>query len=119
MGGSFGVAIFGAIFSNRLAHLLPRLVPGSPARGADLVRADPAALKRLPPDVHAGLADAFARALHSVFLWAVPFGVVALLVTLFLRELPLRERRPVGVVAGEDFGMSSELEPETARAMRA
>jgi MFS family permease len=114
MGGSFGVAIFGAIFANRLADLLPRFVPGAAGRNVDLVRADPAALKRLPPDVHVGLVDAFARALHTVFLWAVPFGVVAFLVTLVLRDLPLRERQPAGVAAGEEFGMAS-AEPETAR----
>jgi predicted MFS family arabinose efflux permease len=95
MGGAFGVAVFGAIFANRLGHWLPRLVPGGGRGlgGARIVHASPAVLKRLPAPVHAGIVEAFSRSLHAVFLWAIPFGVVAFLATLALRELPLRERR--------------------------
>ncbi len=63
--------------------------------------------------MHKGLIEAFANSLHAVFLWAVPFGVVAFVVSLFLREVPLRERSemPVGEVEGADFG----LQPGSAR----
>ncbi|HEY1370121.1 MAG TPA: MDR family MFS transporter [Gaiellaceae bacterium] len=94
MGGSFGVAIFGAIFANRLAYWLPLLVPHGAGVGAsEVVHANPAQLHALPPAVHAGVTDAFARSLHSVFLWAMPIGIAALIVTLFLREVPLRARQ--------------------------
>jgi EmrB/QacA subfamily drug resistance transporter len=117
MGGSFGVAIFGAIFANRLGYWLPKLVPahalgaGSPTA---IVHASPARLRALPPDVHAGLIDAFSRSLHSVFLWAIPFAACAFLLTLLLREIPLRGRQPQGVAAAEDFGMP--LDEETTAA---
>jgi len=95
IGGSFGVAIFGTIFANRLGFWLPRDVPASAhlsakAAGADL-NAGLAKLASLPPAVHRGLIDAFASSLHTVFLWAVPVGVVAFLVSLCLREVPLRD----------------------------
>jgi EmrB/QacA subfamily drug resistance transporter len=109
IGGSFGVAIFGAIFANRLAHWLPRLVPQAAlvhGNATNLVHASPARLRALPPAVHTGLVEAISRSLHSVFLWAIPFGVVAFLVTLFLREVPLRSgTREAGTGAAEDFGM--------------
>jgi EmrB/QacA subfamily drug resistance transporter len=96
IGGSFGVAIFGAIFSNRLDVWLPRELPRSvklhSGEAATLLHSSPARLRALSPAVHDGLIEAFGHALHTVFLWAVPFGVLAFLVSLTLREVPLRER---------------------------
>ena len=113
IGGSFGVAIFGAIFTNRLGYWLPRELPASARLGsgnaATLLHASPARLKALPAGVHTGLVQAFAHSLHAVFLWAVPFGVLAFVVSLLLREVPLRDRgatRP-GTAEGTEFGMAS------------
>jgi EmrB/QacA subfamily drug resistance transporter len=108
IGGSFGVAIFGAIFANRLGYWLPRLVPHQAlAHGStsSLVHASPARLRALPPAVHTGLVEAISRSLHSVFVWAIPFGVVAFVIALLLREVPLRGAQPAGTAAGEDFGL--------------
>src|SRR5581483_1749618 len=86
IGGSFGVAIFGAIFANRLGYWLPHDLPRSAhlstkAAGA-LLHSSPAELKKLPPAIHTGLIDAFSSSLHTVFLWAVPFAIVSFLVSL-------------------------------------
>jgi EmrB/QacA subfamily drug resistance transporter len=111
IGGSFGVAIFGAIFANRLAYWLPRDLPGGAGLhtwdAATLLHSSPARMRALPPAVHTGLIDAFAQSLHSVFLWAVPLSIVAFLVSLTLREVPLRERgaAELGRAEGADFGM--------------
>jgi EmrB/QacA subfamily drug resistance transporter len=103
IGGSFGVAIFGSIFANRLAYWLPRDLPASAhlsTRAAGtLLHASPAKLKTLPPAVHHGLIDAFASSLHTVFLTAVPFGIAAFFVSLLLREVPLRESGATSVAA--------------------
>jgi len=101
IGGSFGVAIFGAIFANRLAFWLPRELParvhlGAKGAGA-LLHSSPAKLKALPVDIHTGLVQAFAHSLHTVFLCAVPFGLVAFVISLLLREVPLSDRH-VGIV---------------------
>ncbi len=103
MGGSFGVAIFGAIFSNRLGYWLPRTMPsrqGVRGSASTLLHSSPERLKALAPDVHQGLIQAFAHSLHAVFLWAVPFGILAFLVSLTLREVPLQERTPRGAGGG-------------------
>jgi EmrB/QacA subfamily drug resistance transporter len=108
IGGSFGVAIFGAIFANRLGYWLPRLVPHKAlAHGGatSLVHAPPARLRALPPAVHTGLVEAISHSLHSVFVWAIPFGVVAFVIALLLREVPLRGAQAAGTAAGEDFGL--------------
>lgn len=61
--------------------------------------------------------DAFARALHVMFLWGVPVAAAGFVVVLFLRELPLREHAHVGIEAiGEDLGLAFEtaIDPDTA-----
>ena len=83
----------------------------------------PAQLNKLSPQVHQGLIDSFSNSIHSVFLWAIPFAVAGFLITLFLREIPLRERQQsVGTGVAEDMGMQVEAggvaEPETAGELR-
>jgi EmrB/QacA subfamily drug resistance transporter len=107
MGSSFGLAIFGAIFANKLAYWMPRLIPRqglSQVAGRDLLHMTPAQLNRLQPRVHRGLVDAFSNSIHSVFFWAIPFAVAGFVIMLFLREIPLRERAKPG---------SSEIAMET------
>lgn len=88
MGGAFGVAAFGSILSSGLARHLPRLAGAGLDPSA--LRASPQRLAQLPEAVRAGVSEAFARSLHTVFLWALPIAVLAFLVVLALEELPLR-----------------------------
>ena len=96
IGGVFGVAIFGSIFVNRLAYWLPKDLPASAhltTKQADaLLHSTPEKLKALPAPIRDGLINAFSSSLHTVFLWAIPFGVAAFLVSLALREVPLSDR---------------------------
>jgi MFS family permease len=97
MGGAFGVALFGAILTNRLMHnLLDLLPPNSTVNPADLT-GSPATIAQLPPAVHDAVIQALANALHVVFLAAVPLTVAAFVVTWFLPERPLRETAHVGM----------------------
>ena len=91
LGGSVGVALFGAIFASRLDVWLPREVPAAAGRiDAQSLQATPETLRSLPSAVHEGVAQAVAHALHAVFLGAAPIAALGLLVVLFLREVPLR-----------------------------
>ena len=63
----------------------------SAAKAGALLHSSPAKIAQLPPAIHKGLVDAFSSSLHTVFLWAVPIGVVAFVVSLCLREVPLRD----------------------------
>ena len=113
IGGVFGVAIFGSIFANRLGYWLPRELPANAnltEKAAEaLLHAKPAVLKRLPAGIHEGLLQAFSNSLHTVFLWAVPFGIAAFLVSLLLREVPLREQGAAPLAA-----VATEVSPSTA-----
>jgi EmrB/QacA subfamily drug resistance transporter len=109
IGASFGVAIFGSIFSNQLASNLTRALPASVLRSGAInpasLQGNPAALQHLPPAIHTGLINAVAESLHVVFLFAVPVLVVAFVLTLFLREIPLRTRAQRELAAAEGAGL--------------
>jgi EmrB/QacA subfamily drug resistance transporter len=92
LGGTFGVALFGAVFAARFAAELARHLPAAAAAGLGAaVRGAPAQLRQLPPTTYQPVVEAVARAVDRVFLWAVPFAAAAFLLSLFLRELPLRD----------------------------
>ncbi len=116
MGSSFGVAIFGAIFSTQLSTNLRKDLPAAALHGGlnpGSLQANPAVLSALPPALHSGIVQAFADSLHVVFLAAVPFTAVAFLLTLWLREIPLRRAVPSGRGAAETLGMDEASETVT------
>jgi EmrB/QacA subfamily drug resistance transporter len=114
IGGVFGVAIFGSIFANRLNYWLPRDLPASAnlttKAASALLHASPEELRRLPAAVLNGLINAFSDSLHTVFLWAVPFGIAAFVVSLLLREVPLRQ----GGMSLADTAVEATFSPEVA-----
>ena len=100
IGGSFGVAVFGAVFNNRLAANLPRYLPPAALRAVhgSNVSASPAQLDALPLAIHHGYVLAFSESLHAVFLIGAPIALVAFALTWFLKDLPLRDH---AYVAGD------------------
>ena len=93
VGGSFGVAVAGAIFSSRLGSDLERLsrTIRLPPGLMETVRSDPAAAKRLPPETAAAFLAAYSDAISKVFLYSVPMALVAFGAAWLLPEVPLRE----------------------------
>ncbi|MEU6755795.1 MFS transporter [Streptomyces sp. NPDC046685] len=93
IGASFGVAIFGTIFTNRLDDKLATAlagVPLPPGAGAAQLEADPRAIGALPAELRPRVLDAYATSITDVFLYAVPVVLVAFLVAWFLKEDKLR-----------------------------
>jgi EmrB/QacA subfamily drug resistance transporter len=87
VGGSIGVALFGTIFASRVHVELAQRLP----RGAQIPKTiNPAGIKQLPARSHEAFSQAFAAALHPVFLTAAGFSLAAFALTWFLREVPLR-----------------------------
>ena len=90
VGGSFGVAIFGAIFASRLAHELKKLPPSAVKGLHGGLHITPAQVRHLSPHVHAQFLHAFAHALHGVFLFGMAVAIVPFALSWFLKEVPLR-----------------------------
>jgi DNA-binding MarR family transcriptional regulator len=87
IGGSIGVAVFGAIFANHLAgNLASKLPPGAQVPASP----NPSAIKQLPPAIHDAYGAAITDALHPVFLAAAGLVVLAFVLAWLLPELPLR-----------------------------
>jgi EmrB/QacA subfamily drug resistance transporter len=99
IGGSIGVSAFGAIFSANLKSELAKRVPPSAHIPS---AANPAVVHQLPPAIRAPYIDAFAAALHPVFLTAAAVALFAFLLSWLLREQPLRQTAAAGGV-GESF----------------
>ena len=93
IGGSIGVALFGTIFANRLHVELAARLPA----GTHIPKTiNPAGIRHLPPAQHQAFADAFAAALHPVFLVAGAVSLLAFALTWLLREVPLRTKAQPG-----------------------
>jgi EmrB/QacA subfamily drug resistance transporter len=110
IGSSFGAAIFGSLFANFLSG---RVADALAAGGAPPIAAQsPQALRELPPDMAAPIIAAYADSLGLVFLCAAPVALVGFVVSLFLKEIPLREMETVSASdLGDGFGMPT---PETS-----
>jgi EmrB/QacA subfamily drug resistance transporter len=91
IGGSFGTAVFGAIFANILVGNLARHLHGAsiPA-GVASSSLTPAALGALQPAVRAGVVAGYSESIHTVFLVAVPIAALAFVGALFIPHVELR-----------------------------
>ncbi|HEY1362355.1 MAG TPA: MFS transporter [Xanthobacteraceae bacterium] len=98
LGGALGVALFGAIFANRLHAQLAG--PGMEF----LATAIPAAVRGLPPALHAEYVEAVMAALRPVFLSAAVVSAAGFGLACLLREIPLRAGAAAEGV-GESFAM--------------
>ncbi|WFE38095.1 MDR family MFS transporter [Micromonospora sp. WMMD998] len=115
LGGSFGVAILGAVLSTRLSAALGDRLPGAVAQlppqqraavaagGAENISInDPATILALPAPVRAAIQASFVDALHVVFLTTGLVAVLAVLVTLAMPNHQLRGAGPRGATGGAD-----------------
>jgi MFS family permease len=88
VGGSVGIAAFGAIFSNRLHSNLASLLPP----GVQVPKTvSPTVVAHMPPRVHEAYVQAVAASLHPIFVVAAAIAGVSFLLTWLLREVPLRD----------------------------
>jgi EmrB/QacA subfamily drug resistance transporter len=106
IGGSFGTAIFGAIFSNVLiGNLVKHLGTAKLPRGLSSASVTPAILDKLPHAVHNGIAAAYAESIQTVFIIAAPIGLIAFLASWLIPQVELR--RGVGASPDSSSGTAS------------
>jgi EmrB/QacA subfamily drug resistance transporter len=118
VGGSFGVALFGAIFASRLASELARLPADVVAKLGDVGAIDPARAKELPPELHADFLQVFANALHGVFLVGMAIAIVPAILAWLLKEVPLRTTLGRSAPPVEESLPEVPVEPEIRAAAR-
>jgi hypothetical protein len=90
LGGSLGVALFGAIFASRLADELKTLPGAAAAHLSGGVNVSPAQVHALPASVRHDFLVAFVNALQPVFLVGAALTAVTFVLAWGLKEIPLR-----------------------------
>ncbi|MEV7228908.1 MULTISPECIES: MDR family MFS transporter [Polymorphospora] len=128
LGGSFGVAILGAVLSARLTTELADRMPGAiaqlpPEQAAAFAGAsstsfsvnEPSVILALPDPIRAAVQESFVDSLHVVFLVAGLIAIVAVAVTVLLPDHELRGAMP----AASDDALRKEPHDDAAAEMEA
>jgi EmrB/QacA subfamily drug resistance transporter len=108
LGNTLGTAIFGAIFIAQLDKQLLRLAPASGLR-AETLRDSPEQIRQLEPVLRDSVIQSFTNSLHIVFLFTVPFCVIAFVLSWFVPEHPLRASSSLATSASETTDALSPL----------
>jgi len=90
MGGSLGVALFGAIFASRLATELKTLPPQIASQFGGGVNISAKQVHALPAETRHDFLVAFVNALSPTFLVGAGVTLFAFALSLMLKEVPLR-----------------------------
>jgi EmrB/QacA subfamily drug resistance transporter len=123
IGSSFGAAAFGTIYAHQLT---PKLEAAVVATGADPSQVTtPSGVHALPPAQHAAVVHAYAASLQPVFRSAIPVALLALVVALFLKQVPMRGLTKTGAAdIGHGFAIpdqrtaEEQLESQVVRILR-
>ncbi|MCC6944665.1 MAG: MFS transporter [Thermomicrobiales bacterium] len=92
LGGAIGAALFGAVLTSRLATYLADEFAGSglTLTGGEINTNDVQAIQQLEEPARTLVLTAYTDAITDIFLFAIPIIVLALIVVMFLKEIPLR-----------------------------
>ncbi|MEU6581436.1 MFS transporter [Nocardia sp. NPDC046763] len=106
VGGTLGVAVFLTILFNLLPHKITdafggHLPPGFSADKLSSVQSNTAGIAALPAQVRDPILIGFTNSMHGVFWAAAGVALVACIVLLFMKEIPLQEA-PAAPAEGTD-----------------
>jgi EmrB/QacA subfamily drug resistance transporter len=122
LGGTVGSSILGAVLANRLPgylgtritalHLPAQALQQLPSGGANSIL-QPGALAQLPPAVANAIRLALSDTLHDIYFFAGLVLIVALVSTVFLKEVPLTTA-PSRTGFGDPVPEDEDAEPREA-----
>jgi hypothetical protein len=107
IGGSLGVAAFGAVFTRTLTQSLSSAAGSGAHVSASGGQLNPATVNLLPAAIKHDVFFAISHAVQSVFIWALPAAVAIFVLAWFIKEVPLRGRSAPD--AGEAASQQAEL----------
>ncbi|MFJ2241420.1 MDR family MFS transporter [Streptomyces sp. NPDC087859] len=95
LGGAVGVSVLGSVLTTRIGHYaretITRLAPQDQATAAKTSGSGQLPdLALLPTPVRTWLESAYGHAIGDIFMYVAPVALIAFLVTLFIKEVPLR-----------------------------
>lgn len=110
LGGAVGVGVLGSVMSGRITHYakdtVASLDPQSQAAAAKAVGSTALPdMDALPSSVRTWLESAYGHGIADVFLYAAPFALIAFIVVMFIKEVPLRTSGGLAQAAEEAVGV--------------
>ncbi|MBB5127808.1 EmrB/QacA subfamily drug resistance transporter [Streptomyces albaduncus] len=95
LGGAVGVSVLGSVMSTRISHYasdtIGQLDPQERAAAAKASgNGDIPDMDLLPHGIREWLESAYGHGIADIFLYVAPIALLAFLVTLFIKEVPLR-----------------------------
>ncbi|MFF3942773.1 MFS transporter [Streptomyces phaeofaciens] len=114
LGGAMGVSALGAVMANRItdyakdgiASLGPQYASLASGSGSSSEIPD---MDTLPAPLRTVMESAYGHGIADVFLIAAGMALIAFLITLFIKEVPLRTAGAMAQAAGEETQASAEV----------
>ncbi|MFE0822954.1 MFS transporter [Streptomyces sp. NPDC058847] len=122
LGGAVGVSVLGSIMSSRISHYaqdtLGQLSPEEQAGAAKATGGGIPKMDLLPPGIREWLESAYGHGIADIFLYVAPVAALGFLVTLFIKEVPLRTSGALAQAAEASAETASPAAPAPAEATR-
>ncbi|CAL9521945.1 Putative multidrug resistance protein MdtD [Streptomyces sp. enrichment culture] len=121
LGGAVGVSVLGSIMSTRISHYasdtIGQLSPQEQAAAAKAAGGSSIPdMDLLPPGIREWLESAYGHGIADIFLIVAPIAFLGFLVTLFIKEVPLRTSGALAQAAEANAGSASPAAPAPAEA---
>ncbi|WP_030955908.1 MFS transporter [Streptomyces sp. NRRL S-481] len=126
LGGAVGVSALGAVLGNKITDYVRDGLAGLGAKGAALGHAGTGGggipdLDAMPAPIRTVVESAYGHGVADVFLYSAPLALLALLVSLFIKEVPLKTKGGMAQAAEADAPAeaAAEVTAEAAGAEKA
>ncbi|MEW2264776.1 MFS transporter [Streptomyces sp. NPDC047853] len=123
LGGAVGVSVLGSVMSTRISHYASDTIGSlSPQEQAAAAKASGSGaipdMDLLPHGIREWLESAYGHGIADIFLIVAPIALLAFLVTLFIKEVPLRTSGALAQAAEASAGTASPAAPAPSEAAR-
>ncbi|MFI7297535.1 MFS transporter [Streptomyces sp. NPDC050121] len=122
LGGAMGVSALGAVMANRITDYAKDGIADLGPKYASLASGSSSSdsipdMDKLPAPLRTVMESAYGHGIADVFLIASALALLAFLITLFIKEVPLRTKGALAQAASEDASADSTQTPaDTAQA---
>ncbi|NEY32688.1 MFS transporter [Streptomyces sp. PRKS01-65] len=121
LGGAVGVSVLGSVMSTRISHYaqdtIGQLKPEEQAAaGKAMGTGQIPDMDLLPAPIRTWLESAYGHGIGDIFLYVAPIALLAFLVTLFIKEVPLRTSGALAQSAQAASQTASPAAPAPAEA---
>lgn len=123
LGGAVGVSVLGSIMSTRISHYatdsIGQLKPEDQmAAGKALGSGQIPDMDLLPAPIRTWLESAYGHGIADIFLYVAPIALLGFLVTLFIKEVPLRTKGALAQAAESSAESAPPVAGAPAEAVR-